>query len=781
MFSIIVEFYKDTYNAARHLLRASIPGAPTVTSWGSPLIRFFAIWILVNIALVNVADFWYSLNFKEPWKPSDYLPLRSDQVVTRLLPWMTSEYAPLHAAGSNIRLLHIHPSRDVWGIEATLEYKSFLERPRYRALSYAWGDTTKVKPITVNGKRMNVTENLWNALFHIRDQHYTQTLWVDAICINQENNEEKSIQVPLMSFIYSRAQEVIVWLGDHRAPRWVEHASLAQWNGDWATTKANEHWPVTKYWLYTLTQEEYWKRCWVVQEIAMGSRIRVFSRRSKLPWAEFVKLIKLYKSKMPLEIGAVDNVLKLELLREAKYTDGNAYSLARLLEEFSDCFCSINLDKIYAFLGLASDCVQGCMEVDYTKSPATVYQELLSFWNSRCLETGDEAVGTIQFAALVRSVLSRSAVLVPKTLKLPAIGESAQSFLYFVCGDDRAEYCKLIPTLQLTLTWVDIMNTLSHRLLFYSFKSRTQTKSLWLPSAPESSLTWAAKTGTQLRSDHRPIRVRGIMAGAICDLGPTYREFIEHPNVLRQWTSKLRTVWGLACNQTSMRSARVLNEKLAMLLGAAADYRMRNFVSLDHNSPYSFYSSRLFIGFGPGREVVMGLAPWEAVSGDVLIQYWNTNAVLVIRMLANRAPKLLGRAGIVKDGHAVDWDVPKNRGLFGPLGPHSDQVFDTFIASTTLTQLSFDTVCLPGTYPHGYQESPLQPKDIWTSHDFEMKELNLFGDGNMYDNTWSAEMEARLGTIDLNDLEESCFSRPCQKHVVPDDRFLPIKIGLDGF
>ncbi|KAF2093351.1 HET-domain-containing protein, partial [Rhizodiscina lignyota] len=126
---------------------------------------------------------------------------------------MASAYPALKSPDSNIRLLRIHPSHPLRGIETSLECASFLERPQYRALSYTWGDSKRTKPITVNGKKMLITENLWKALFHIRDRQQAQTLWVDAICIDQSNDEEKSVQVPLMSFIYSRAKEVLVWLG----------------------------------------------------------------------------------------------------------------------------------------------------------------------------------------------------------------------------------------------------------------------------------------------------------------------------------------------------------------------------------------------------------------------------------------------------------------------------------------------------------------------------------------------------------------------------------------
>lgn len=776
MFTIIVDFGKIVFRwLYRFVWNGTIDGSSTA-SWRTLLGRFLGLWILFNVVRNNLAGSWYSLNFKEPWTTDDYPALCSDGTA-KLLPWMSSEYPALKSPASNIRLLHLHPSSDLWGIEATLEQHSFLERPQYTALSYTWGDPAKVRPITVNGKRMNVTENLWNALFHIRDAHRKQVLWVDAISINQDDNEEKSIQVPLVSFIYSRAREVLIWLGDYKGPRWVEQADLSNYHGDWAVSKATDYWSVTKYWLYALTQEEYWKRCWIVQEVAMASRIRLLAGRSTLPWSDFISLLKLYKSKVPLDSASIDNVLRLDILREAKYVDGTAYSLERLLETFGDCFCTIPLDKIFAFVGMASDCLDGCLNVDYSKSPLTVYQDLIKHWNSRCLRTGNDAIGTARFAALVRSILSRKSILAPKVLTPPSIGENADSFLYLLCGDDRAEYCSLIPTLRSLLTWVDLVKGLSDRTLAYLFPWRTRTKSLWLPSGPETRRIWTATNASEYESNYRLIRVRGAIAGTICDLGPMYREFVEGPQVPTRWAARLGTVWGLACNQSSMSSAKAINERLNMLLGPAADYRLRNFVSLDGDTPYSFYSSRLFIGFGPKREVIMGLAPSQSLPGDLLVQFWETDAVLVARERGEgEEPTLVGRAGIVKDGGIMAWGVPTNRHDFEA---PSDWIFDHLVSISVLTQLTLDTIHWPDSNRQFHEQVWDQPKDTWTSHDFESKDINMFSDGNGYDNVWHNDQVPHIDELHTDDLEKACLLEPCRLYSSRKVGGLPIPRRLN--
>ncbi|KAF2670184.1 hypothetical protein BT63DRAFT_412934 [Microthyrium microscopicum] len=757
--------YRTNGNIVSDFLRTS--------SWRTAFLIVFALWLPFSIVRTTVTDFWYGLNFNEPWTSSDYPPLCSDKT-SGLLPWMASGYPAFRSPDSNIRLLHIHPSRDIWGIETTLESQSFLERPQYRTLSYTWGSTEKTKPITVNGKRMDVGENLWNALFYIRDLEKSQTVWIDAISINQGDNEEKSIQVPLMSFIYSRAQEVIVWLGDHTGPRWIEQARFSQWHGDWAISRATDEWAVTKYWLYLLTQEEYWKRCWIVQEIAMASRIRVVSGYSALPWSEFIRLMKLYKKKVPLDSASIDPVLKLDDLREAKYSDGDVYALDKLLDQFGDCFSSLKLDRIFAFVGMASDCLENCLIVDYSKSLLSIYQELLAFWNTRCLRTADEAVETTWLAGLVRSILSKKEISITKHVVPPNPGENADSFSYFLCGESRKDYCNLVPKLQSVISWIDLIKSLSLRTFSYLFQIQSATKSIWLlPSSPESSKLWAAKTPAEVEGNQILVRSSGVVAGVVCDLGPTYREFIEQPYVPRRWAAKLGNIWGLACNDTSMRSAKSINERLTMLLGSASDHRIRNFMSLNTDSPYSFYSSRLFIAFGPHREVILGLTPWETNPGDLLVQYWKTNSVVITRPQGiGQVPILVGRAGIVKDGSVMDWDTPSDRARFQP---STAWAFDHFLPIWKLTQLSFDTASYSGRNIWLDEHEWNHPKHTWTSHDFEMNEIEMFAGGNSYENQWDIEGAQRLeGRGDLD--AESCLKKPCQVYSSMDRQGIAVPV-----
>src|SRR2546430_2351964 len=86
--------------------------------------------------------------------------------------------------------------------------------PEYEALSYAWGDPNIRQPISVNGKMMRVTSNLYSALRTLRKADEDRVFWVDALCINQDDVQERSKQVQRILAIYKRAKQTIMWLGD---------------------------------------------------------------------------------------------------------------------------------------------------------------------------------------------------------------------------------------------------------------------------------------------------------------------------------------------------------------------------------------------------------------------------------------------------------------------------------------------------------------------------------------------------------------------------------------
>jgi hypothetical protein len=73
-----------------------------------------------------------------------------------------------------------------------LAYATFVSRPEYEALSHTWGSPDQVKAVELNGYPVNIRENLWSALVNLRHARKERVLWIDAICINQADVEERN-------------------------------------------------------------------------------------------------------------------------------------------------------------------------------------------------------------------------------------------------------------------------------------------------------------------------------------------------------------------------------------------------------------------------------------------------------------------------------------------------------------------------------------------------------------------------------------------------------------
>ncbi|KAK4182560.1 heterokaryon incompatibility protein-domain-containing protein [Podospora australis] len=129
---------------------------------------------------------------------------------------MSSIYTPLNPLHSEIRLLVIHPGKDADPIHCSLQHTS-LEEPRdFEALSYVWGSEENLKVVSVENFTFEVTINLHAALRRLRKPTESRSIWADAICINQQDIEEKNYQLPLVGRIYTEATNVVVWLGEKK-------------------------------------------------------------------------------------------------------------------------------------------------------------------------------------------------------------------------------------------------------------------------------------------------------------------------------------------------------------------------------------------------------------------------------------------------------------------------------------------------------------------------------------------------------------------------------------
>jgi hypothetical protein len=124
-------------------------------------------------------------------------------------------YTPLHFLDGDIRILTLLSGCESSSIRCRLDIASLGDQPIYDALSYMWGEPDQLgRTIIINDKCFPVRANLWLALYNLRDTTADHVLWIDAICINQNNLKERSYQVRQMGNIFAQARSVRVWVGD---------------------------------------------------------------------------------------------------------------------------------------------------------------------------------------------------------------------------------------------------------------------------------------------------------------------------------------------------------------------------------------------------------------------------------------------------------------------------------------------------------------------------------------------------------------------------------------
>ena len=130
----------------------------------------------------------------------------------------------------------------------------------YKALSYTQGDTEKTHRFIIDGNAMGITHNLYLAMEHLRSKDNDRILWIDAICINQDNIQERGHQVQHMTTIYKEAERVIIQLD-----RATNEADLIMNSIKRLQEEGIDY--LCYSWIYS---DEGWKRCWIITQSIAG-------------------------------------------------------------------------------------------------------------------------------------------------------------------------------------------------------------------------------------------------------------------------------------------------------------------------------------------------------------------------------------------------------------------------------------------------------------------------------------------------------------------------------
>ena len=285
--------------------------------------------------------------------------------------------------------------------------------PEYEALSYTWGSTENrpdvgVMPsmaaldIKLSG-RLAVTQNLAQALRYLRSPAQVRTLWIDAICINQEDVKEREQQVERMGDIYQSARQVLIWLGpnSHDSALAIETLnSLGQkivvdWeavslqpkalvDADW--TNLNISLPYDENtWrsINAFLRRSWFKRLWVWQEVLLALRAEIHCSYDSIDWHTFCQAIfclifKPENLKVWIRLGFPDLHNRIHDLYRLAQPFSRNYSISRLLDSLNNCEYLDPRDKIHALLHLLVPSERAVMpKPNYTQSPYWIFQEVI--------------------------------------------------------------------------------------------------------------------------------------------------------------------------------------------------------------------------------------------------------------------------------------------------------------------------------------------------------------------------------------------------------------------
>lgn len=192
---------------------------------------------------------------------------------------------PTVADGDAFRLAVIQPGTGNSVVEVSLIWEASKQPARnYCGLSYCWGSVQRDAAILVDGFKFPVTSNLLNALQNLRKPRTTFIIWIDQICINQEDHRERSHQVSIMKHIFNRAMKIYVWLGeaDNRSDKLFEYAKKLKRGDDSPKSVLNRLMGQRelRHAIQDLLERPWFKRVWVIPEVALSRYTTVACGRS---------------------------------------------------------------------------------------------------------------------------------------------------------------------------------------------------------------------------------------------------------------------------------------------------------------------------------------------------------------------------------------------------------------------------------------------------------------------------------------------------------------------
>ncbi|RYP06079.1 hypothetical protein DL764_003369 [Monosporascus ibericus] len=313
-------------------------------------------------------------------------------------------YAPLGEEPDRdaFRILTVLPSVGDQPLECTLEHVALDDSPSYEALSYIRDGVEATQSIICSGKLLPVATHLYSALRHIRLPSQPRNLWVDAICVNQRDNEERGHHVRLMRKIYPKAKQLLIWLGEgdsgshqgidiaHDIAR-VCRASVApgQPLGTLNLSDALAFGDFSRFCtsleigrlseLAKIRRYGWFEELWVIQELALARGATMLCGSASISWSDFIAAAAV-QDHVGRNSGNREQKPYLSVLQRARdeWLSGPQLGLLTVLSRYRIFDTADPRDKIFGLNNLLQDRIPNtrAVQVNYDIGTIELYREV---------------------------------------------------------------------------------------------------------------------------------------------------------------------------------------------------------------------------------------------------------------------------------------------------------------------------------------------------------------------------------------------------------------------
>ncbi|CAK1366874.1 unnamed protein product [Cercospora beticola] len=298
-------------------------------------------------------------------------------------------YEALKPENGEFRLLRLLP--ESCGELLHCEVQSFSIHdesiPIYNAVSYQWGHDSASYEIQLNGQSILVRKNLYRFLLQMNSENRKDWYFVDALCTNQDDYEEKASQVKLMGQIYRDAEVVIAWI--QREP--FHPVSTMKFVYDEEPESDTEKDDSLEQLKLLVLHSTYWSRLWIVQEVLLAKRLTIRIGKAEVEWTNLLPESNIFEKRarpkkngrmLTQQVGddpMANAAMAIHLLSWRRFERhnlraGRHFSFHKAVDFFAMQVCTRPHDKIFGILGIANSRIR----VDYSLSIMELFMMVLA-------------------------------------------------------------------------------------------------------------------------------------------------------------------------------------------------------------------------------------------------------------------------------------------------------------------------------------------------------------------------------------------------------------------